>query len=163
MFHCLSLNHDFYDNYPNRDVPRDEFPSNAWQLDADYVGRFLEEGLALVRRVQEGILTEYGFGYDANFNDDVLASKGYNDENRQIYNLNNGTFDERSYMFRLSYLSEDNLPRYNNVAELTKHHQGGWTTTKSWSGLQRRILHSIMTEDTFHFAMGGHSAAAGHG
>jgi hypothetical protein len=40
---------------------------------------------------------------------------------------------------------------------------GGWTTKKSWEGLKRRLLHAVMTEDSFVFAMGGHSAAAGHG
>jgi hypothetical protein len=41
--------------------------------------------------------------------------------------------------------------------------KGGWSTPKSWLGLKRRLLHAIMTEDTFNFAMGGHSASAGHG
>jgi hypothetical protein len=40
---------------------------------------------------------------------------------------------------------------------------GGWTTKRSMDGLVRRILHAIMTRDTFNFVMGGHSAAAGHG
>jgi hypothetical protein len=30
-------------------------------------------------------------------------------------------------------------------------------------GLVRRVLHAIMTEDSFRVVMGGHSAAAGHG
>eukprot|EP00934_Nitzschia_sp_Nitz4_P005318 Nitzschia sp. Nitz4//scaffold398_size17708//4157//6632//NITZ4_008802-RA/size17708-augustus-gene-0.22-mRNA-1//1//CDS//3329550300//5308//frame0 len=41
--------------------------------------------------------------------------------------------------------------------------RGGWTSTRSWEGLKRRLLHALMTEDSFVFAMGGHSAAAGHG
>ena len=41
--------------------------------------------------------------------------------------------------------------------------QGGWSTRKSLEGLKRRLIHAIMTEDTFVFALGGHSAAAGHG
>ena len=32
---------------------------------------------------------------------------------------------------------------------------GGWSTFKSMDGLKRRLLHAIMTEDTFVFAMGG--------
>jgi hypothetical protein len=39
--------------------------------------------------------------------------------------------------------------------------QAGCTTPKSWENLKRRLLHAIMTEDVFVFAMGGHSAAAG--
>ena len=40
---------------------------------------------------------------------------------------------------------------------------GGWTTKRSMQGLARRLLHAIITRDTFTFVMGGHSAAAGHG
>ena len=36
-------------------------------------------------------------------------------------------------------------------------------TTRSWKGLQRRLLHAIMTQDSFVLSMGGHSAAARHG
>lgn len=40
---------------------------------------------------------------------------------------------------------------------------GGWTSKRSMDGLARRLVHAIMTRDTFTFIMGGHSAAAGHG
>ena len=40
---------------------------------------------------------------------------------------------------------------------------GGWTTKRSMQGLARRLLHAMMTRDTFTFVLGGHSAAAGHG
>jgi hypothetical protein len=40
---------------------------------------------------------------------------------------------------------------------------GGWTMKQSMQGLSRRLLHAIMTRDTFTFIMGGHLAAAGHG
>ena len=40
---------------------------------------------------------------------------------------------------------------------------GGYTTPGSWKGLQRRLLHAILTEDSFVFGMAGHSAAAAHG
>ena len=41
--------------------------------------------------------------------------------------------------------------------------QSGCTTSTSWENLKRRLLHAVMTEDMFVFAMGGHSSAAGHG
>jgi len=41
--------------------------------------------------------------------------------------------------------------------------QVGCTTTKTFDNLKRRLLHAVMTEDMFVFAMGGHSSAAGHG
>lgn len=40
---------------------------------------------------------------------------------------------------------------------------GGWTTKRSFEGLVRRLLHAIMTNDTFAVVVAGHSAAAGHG
>jgi len=40
---------------------------------------------------------------------------------------------------------------------------GGWTTKRSFNGLVRRLLHAIMTQDTFTVVMGGHSAAVGGG
>jgi hypothetical protein len=51
---------DYFAQYPNRDIPRDKFPKNAWQTDKDYVAKFLKEGLALVERAQKAILEEYG-------------------------------------------------------------------------------------------------------
>jgi len=40
---------------------------------------------------------------------------------------------------------------------------GGWTTKRSFNGLVRRLLHAMMTQDTFTVVMGGHSAAMGAG
>ena len=138
---------DFYAKYKNRDVPRTEFPSNAWQLDQEYVKEFLHQGKLLVRRVSEAILTEYGYGYGSDYS----------------VEQNLTTFEERSFMFKVNLLEDDHLPSYKTRKEPAGRNLGGWTTPKSWNGLQRRILHSIMSEDTFVFAMGGHSAAAGHG
>ena len=138
---------DFYSSYKNRDVPREEFPSSAWQLDPDYVREFLHQGKALVRRVSEAILTEYGYGEGSEYS---IAQ-------------NLTTFEDRSYMFGLDFLENETLPSYKTRKETNNRVAGGWTTPLSWMGLQRRMLHSIMTEDTFVFAMGGHSAAAGHG
>jgi hypothetical protein len=39
-----------------------------------------------------------------------------------------------------------------------KHGGGGWTTERSFNGLVRRLLHAMMTNDSFTIAMGGHSA-----
>jgi hypothetical protein len=121
---------DFYAQYPHRDVPRFEFPANAWQLDTEYVERFLDESLALVERTQKAILAEYG-------QEDTSS-------------------DHMFHVFR--YNSSD-----GQIVTERGSKQGGWTTDDSWNGLVKRILHAIMTEDVFVFAMGGHSAAAGHG
>ena len=130
--------HDFYADYPNRDIPRSEFPSNAWQLDKDYVGKFLTEGIALANRAMEAILSEYGHGKEDE--PDV-------------------PFANRSQMFDV-IMFEGNL---TDVQFEKEYSQNGWTTKRSWANLKKRVLHSIMTQDSFIFAMGGHSAAAGHG
>ena len=124
---------DFYAQYPNRDVPANAFPTNAWQRDTEYLSKFVPEAKALVRRAMESILTEYGHGPD----DEPSKS-----------------FEERSDMFALKFVEE--LPG-------SPGNKGGYTTDKSFNGLVRRILHAIMTEDRFVLALGGHSSAAGHG
>jgi hypothetical protein len=126
---------DLYKKYPTRDIPRSEFPSNAWQIDKEYLAKFLPEGIALAQRAQEGILAEYGH--------------------------TEGPFLNRSEMFHMD-MYEGTLEGVQFPKDF-QGDKGGWTTKKSWEGLKRRILHAVMTEDWFVFAMGGHSAAAGHG
>lgn len=109
---------DYYDRYPHRDVPWNDLPDGtAWQKDATYLRRFLDEGIALTERAMEAILTEYGFGPD---------------------------HDTRPFEERISVLDgKDDL------------------FGDSYANLVRRVLHAIVTQDTFVFAMSGHSAAAG--
>jgi hypothetical protein len=133
---------DYYVAYPNRDIPRSAFPPNAWQVDTEYLSKFLPEAIKLVDRALEAILAEYG--------------------------KTEGSFKERAEMFELEMF--DTLEKAGNYI-ITKPEwrkdetgeRGGWSTYKSLKGLQRRLLHAVMTEDTFVFALGGHSAAAGHG
>jgi hypothetical protein len=131
-----------YAKYPNRDVPYKKFPSNAWQKQKTYVSRFLQEGQDLVMRSMEAILAEYGHG--------VEHEPGV-------------PFVNRSAMFTLRTYDEDYIRSTMLDQKKSAGEDGGWTTEKSWAGLQRRLLHAVMTEDSFIFAMGGHSSAAGHG
>ena len=118
----------FCGNYAHCDVPQDKFPEDAWQADADYVSKFLEEADNLVDRAMNAILAEYG------------------------------KTPTETEMFDLTY--RDNLKRRELKGPPDN---GGWTTKRSMQGLSRRLIHAIMTRDTFTFIMGGHSAAAGHG
>lgn len=129
---------DFYADYPNRDVPLDKFPPEAWQTDAEYLKNFLPEAIALVERAMEAILAEYG---------------------QSPKEQPGKSFEERSDMFQVDIvdLAQDNpwnAKIYTNA---------GWLSQQAHEGLKRRLLHAIMTEDTFRFVMAGHSAAAGHG
>jgi hypothetical protein len=136
---------DVYAKYPNRDVPYKQFPSKAWQTDKAYVSRFLQEGQDLVMRAMEAILAEYGHGV------------GVDEEPGGV------SFANRSLMFTLRTHDEDFIRSTMLDKKWSGGHDGGWTTKASWAGLQRRLLHAVMTEDSFIFAMGGHSSAAGHG
>jgi hypothetical protein len=69
-----------------------------------------------------------------------------------------GKSPEDTEMFDLTYEEEENHRKLKGPPV-----NGGWTTKKSMKGLSRRLLHAIMTRDTFTFILGGHSGAAGHG
>ena len=126
---------DFYDQFPNRDVPRDKFPDTAWQVDKDYLKDFLPQAIALVERAMEAILAEYGWS--------PKEKSGM-------------SLEERSVKFEVT-LSEEGTEWWHGTSN------GGPMPEKAFKGLKRRLLHSIMSQDRFTFAMAGHSSAAGHG
>mmetsp|Transcript_27829 Transcript_27829/g.77976 ORF Transcript_27829/g.77976 Transcript_27829/m.77976 type:complete len:879 (+) Transcript_27829:229-2865(+) len=133
---------DLYKKYANRDVPWKDMPGDiAWQKNNAYMTRYLKESKDLVMRAMEAILAEYGHGKKDAPNDD---------------------FATRSQMFSLLTVPDEELLelKQKNAPGLEN---GGFTTPRSWEGLKRRLLHALITEDSFVFAMGGHSAAAGHG
>jgi hypothetical protein len=132
---------DFYAKYQNRDVPRSAFPPNAWQLDTAYLSNFLKESIRLVERSMEAILGEYG---------------------RSKFDMPGVDFEERSKMFYLNLADIDDEDFMKNLT-FDFRSSAGFMFQNGWEGLKRRILHAIMTEDSFTFVMGGHSAAAGHG
>eukprot|EP00536_Pseudo-nitzschia_multiseries_P015039 jgi/Psemu1/216711/e_gw1.811.19.1 len=121
---------DYYSAYPHRDIPRSQFPPNAWQTDKEYLAQFLPEGIQLVDRAIKAILEEYGQPTDG-------TSELFHIEKYEAW-----------------------------IPKMEKEHcqkQTGCTSVKNFENLRRRLLHAVMTEDTFVFAMGGHSSAAGHG
>ena len=131
---------DFLAKFPNRDCPFDDFPETAWQADAVYVNHMLDSASELVARAKEAIYTEYGYGPRDELEHDRLV--------------------ERMEMFKLTMLDLDDASAKPDAEMMSK---GGWATRKSLHGLSLRLLHSMMTSDTFTIVLGGHSAAAGHG
>ena len=123
-----------------RDIKGDDFPEKSWQLDAVYVNHFLDEALKLVARTREAIYTEYAAGEPL-------------DETKK---------EMRKKMFHTAILDCDaEMSARERWKDVTG--QGGWICQKSFDGLIRRLLHAMMTNDTFTVVLGGHSAAAGHG
>jgi hypothetical protein len=133
---------NYYLKYPNRDIPRSEFPPNAWQTDKDYLSKFLPEATKLVQRGLDAILAEYG--------------------------KTEGTWEERTEMFTPETF--ENLAATSGYV-ITKPEwrkdatgdRGGWTTPETMQSLKKSLVHAIMTEDSWVLSLGGHSAAAGHG
>jgi hypothetical protein len=136
---------DYCQSYPNCDIPGDKFPENSWQSDAVFVNHLINDGEKLISRAMEAIFTEYGHGKP-------LSPEGLSDRMRMFH------WD------KLTDLNPSTQPK--PPQKYTKHGDrgnGGYTTKRSYDGLVRRLLHAIMTNDSFTVVLGGHSAAAGHG
>mmetsp|Transcript_7379 Transcript_7379/g.15793 ORF Transcript_7379/g.15793 Transcript_7379/m.15793 type:complete len:1042 (+) Transcript_7379:87-3212(+) len=132
-----------FDSAENRDVMVADFPDGAWQKDDAYMKRFLEEARKLVNRTMESIYAEYGVGIppdgSVQLTDEQLVQR-----------------EEFSPFVIIDDL--ENEPPTKIEAQGKQ-----WTTRQSLDGFARRLIHAIMTGDTFNMVMGGHSAAAGHG
>lgn len=53
---------DYASKFPNRDVPGEKFPRDAWQADAVFVNHILNDADLLIIRTMEAIFVEYGHG-----------------------------------------------------------------------------------------------------
>jgi hypothetical protein len=133
-----------YESVPHRDVKGVDFPDGAWQKDDEYMKQFLSEAKKLVNRTMEAIYAEYGVGVPGG---DLSKLTEEQRRNRELF----------APMTILQNIEDD--AEYNARGKTP----GMWTTHDSLDGLARRILHAIITQDTFHITLGGHSAAAGHG
>jgi hypothetical protein len=124
-----------YRDYPNQDVPRVAFPDGSWQTDTKYLEQFLPYAIQYVENCMDAILGEYG-------------NSKYDRPDEEAWT--------RAWMFDITTSGE----KYN-----LKHPMGnaGFATPATMNAIKKRILHALITEDTFIFVMGGHSAAAGHG
>eukprot|EP00518_Triparma_eleuthera_P015769 CAMPEP_0197560036 /NCGR_PEP_ID=MMETSP1320-20131121/22387_1 /TAXON_ID=91990 /ORGANISM="Bolidomonas sp., Strain RCC2347" /LENGTH=805 /DNA_ID=CAMNT_0043121551 /DNA_START=357 /DNA_END=2774 /DNA_ORIENTATION=- len=49
-----------YSSFPSRDVPSSSFPDTSWQNDAVYLNHFIQEGVELIDRTLQAIVSEYG-------------------------------------------------------------------------------------------------------
>jgi hypothetical protein len=139
---------DFAKSFPGRDIPWDKFPSNAWQVDQDYLKRFLPEAKAHVERAIEAMLAEYGWS-KFDLPDSSLEERI------------NGT-EEEPHSFKTAVLNLT-LDEVYIGKSMVGQDLGGWINKEYFDGLIRRVMHAIITGDTFTLVMGGHSAAAGHG
>jgi hypothetical protein len=96
----------------------------------------------MISRAMEAIFTEYGKGKP-------LAPE---------------KLAERVKMFHLEKLDLAKMTKPPPMFDEGGNREiGGWTTERSNEGLVRRLLHAMLTEDSFTIVLAGHSAAQGQG
>eukprot|EP00980_Cylindrotheca_fusiformis_P007548 scaffold1561_cov129-Cylindrotheca_fusiformis.AAC.40 len=133
---------DYLADYPNRDMPGDDMPDDAWQVDAVFVNHYLNDADKLISRAMEAIYTELGHPKPTDTDAMIARMK-------------------LLHWTKIDLSTADGPPP--KYARRGDRGDGGWTTSRSFDGLVRRLLHAMMTSDTFTVVMGGHSAAAGQG
>ena len=141
---------------PNRDVSNADFPKGAWQCDAKYMTTFLRQAKLLINRTMEAIYAEYGVGIIPP-NDDGDATTTTTDD----------VDGDRSLLSEEMLAGRDAFApfilRDTMAVPLPPTGSYSYSTRQSFDGIARRVIHHIMTGDTFKLVLGGHSAAAGHG
>jgi hypothetical protein len=135
-----------FTNISYKDMPNDEFPDRAWQVDEDYVGKLIPEAKALVKRVTEGIYAEYGYPFTKK--DGTRISQEEQDAVRAKFNIQNIVPKTEEEGWKLDFNKKEGI---------------GWLSQPAMDGLVRKLLHSFITNDEFYVVLAGHSAAAGHG
>lgn len=150
------------ENAGNRflDLPEDKFPPESWQADAVYANHFLDAAIKLVRRAQRAIYSAYaGYG----LSDVRLVEK---DDGSESFEFVSESIDERrSKRVKMFHLEEVDLSSVASAADLPEdwHRMGGWTTTRSLNGLERRITHRVMTNTEFTVLFAGGWRSLGYG
>lgn len=135
---------DFLADYPNRDCPTHEIPDDAWQADSVFVNHFLNDADALISRAKEAIYAEYGH-----------AREGLTPED--IYVRSNSVFKWQKVDMDAGEKRPASFEKRGDKG------MAGWISKNGYQGLVRRLLHAIMTSDTFTVVLAGHSVAAGAG
>jgi hypothetical protein len=135
-----TLQNPEFDYVPYRDMPDEEFPSYAWQLDAQYMTSFLTEATELVERVKEGIYTEYGYGRSTG----EVSEKDLKERRERDFGV---IVDDFVAVDGVAYDSESLGKKLPGVAYLNN---------EAWEALVRKLLHAIITQDEFYVtALGG--------
>ena len=137
----LRPGYDYTLPYPNRDIPGEHFPEDAWQADAVYVNHILNDGEELISRTMEAMFVEYGKGKP--MLPELLV--------------------QRLIMYRWDLIEDDATEPPEKYQAGGTRGGGGWATHSSFDGLVRRLLHAMMVNEPFVIALLGDAAAAGYG
>mmetsp|Transcript_12707 Transcript_12707/g.27031 ORF Transcript_12707/g.27031 Transcript_12707/m.27031 type:complete len:1165 (+) Transcript_12707:51-3545(+) len=159
------------------DVGEEDFPDEAWQVDAVYVNHFLDAGEKLVRRGQEAMFGVFvGLGIEnvtvSNHGGEEMEESAGGEEEGQVSGQVSGQIrdpnqrlHDRLQMFHLAEidLATVTTSEYLALKEPHWHTKGGWTTQRSFDGLERRLLHAMMTNGNFTIVITGNWRNMGYG
>jgi hypothetical protein len=134
-----------YNDVSNRDVQNVDFPEGAWQCDTNYMTSFLVQAKQLINRTIEAIYAEYGVGIIPSNDDDDANS-------RERALLSDDMFWSGRDTFA-PFILRDTM-----AVPLPPTGSYSYSTRQSFDGIARRLIHHIMTGDTFKLVLGGHSA-----
>ena len=147
---------------PFLDLTQEKFPDESWQADAVYANHFQDAGAKLVVRAKEAIFATYhGHGLiNVQATDDAGDAVTW-----ELDNIDK-RLQERINMFILN--QEVDLGSLTSAEALEEFapnwkKSGGWTTSRSWEGLKRRLLHSLMTNSPFTVVVTGSWQSMGYG
>lgn len=147
---------------PFLDLTESKFPEESWQADAVYANHFQDAGAKLVVRAKEAIYATYhGYGLK-----NVQATDEADDTvTWELENIDE-RLQERINMFMVS--QEVDLGSITSAEALDEiapswKEKGGWTTSRSWDGLKRRLLHALMTNSPFTVVVTGSWQSMGYG
>jgi hypothetical protein len=135
--------------YENRDAPQEAFLDFAWQADQEYVSMFVVEAKKLIMRAKEAIYEQYGHpSKDPNgefYSDEILK------ERNSMFGIITGGYTVNDLGEAVGAETNEKIP---GIAYLGKN---------AWDGLQRKLLHAMITKDDFFVVLVGDGNAAGHG
>lgn len=147
---------------PFLDLTESKFPEESWQADAVYANHFQDAGAKLVVRAKEAIYATYhGYGLK-----NVQATDEADDSvTWELENIDK-RLQERINMFMVN--QEVDLGSITSAEALEEvapswREKGGWTTSRSWDGLKRRLLHALMTNSPFTVVVTGSWQSMGYG
>jgi hypothetical protein len=131
----------------HRDMDLADFPTHSWQMDKEYVAKFIDEAKKMVERVKEGIYAEYGHP--------TTAGTTY---------LTGDALRNRDALFQV-ILDDFKVINGQAVDDATQKPKQGiaYLSRTAWEALVQKLLHSLITNDFFFVVMAGDGAAAGHG
>jgi hypothetical protein len=138
---------------PYLDLAESKFPLESWQADAVYANHFLDAAEKLVKRGMEAIFATYhGLGLSdvrvvTNDDDDEDGGGGGGERVEYVRDDPDQRSSRRSSMFHVAEVDLDVVASLDELrsAAPSWENKGGWTTERSLDGLERRLMHAVMT------------------